>query len=97
VKRQLYPNWELCVADDASSDGHVRPILERYAAEDDRIKLVFREHHGHNLGRASNSALRFASGEFIAFLDLTTCLPNTRYSGCSTRLCPSTRCPTHLF
>jgi len=68
VKRQLYPNWELCVADDASSDGHVRPILERYAAEDDRIKLVFREHHGHISG-ASNSALKLASGEFVAFLD----------------------------
>ncbi|HMD80046.1 MAG TPA: glycosyltransferase, partial [Anaerolineales bacterium] len=68
VRKQLYPNWELCVADDASSDPHVRPILERYAAEDDRIKVVFRKDHGH-ISAASNSALKLASGEFIAFLD----------------------------
>ena len=68
VKKQLYPNWELCIADDASSDSHVRPLLERYAAEDGRIKLVFRNDHGH-ISAASNSALTLASGEFIAFLD----------------------------
>jgi glycosyltransferase involved in cell wall biosynthesis len=68
VRRQLYPNWDLCIADDASSDPHVRPILERYAAQDARIKLVFRKDHGH-ISAASNSALKLASGEFIAFLD----------------------------
>ena len=68
VQKQLYPNWELCIADDASSDPHVRPILERYAAEDDRIKVVFRKDNGH-ISAASNSALKLASGEFIAFLD----------------------------
>ena len=68
VKKQLYPNWELCIADDASSEAHVRPMLEQYAAEDDRIKLVFRKDHGH-ISAASNSALKIASGEFIAFLD----------------------------
>jgi glycosyltransferase involved in cell wall biosynthesis len=68
VKRQLYSNWELCIADDASSETHVRPILEQYAAEDDRIKLIFREDHGH-ISAATNSALTLASGEFIAFLD----------------------------
>jgi glycosyltransferase involved in cell wall biosynthesis len=68
VRQQLYTNWELCIADDASSDLHVRPILERYAAEDSRIKLVFRKDHGH-ISAASNSALKLASGEFIAFLD----------------------------
>jgi O-antigen biosynthesis protein len=68
VKKQLYPNWELCIADDASSEAHIRPILEQYAAEDDRIKLVFRKDHGH-ISAASNSALKIASGEFIAFID----------------------------
>ena len=33
-----------------------------------RIKLVFRKDHGH-ISAASNSALKIASGEFIAFLD----------------------------
>jgi glycosyltransferase involved in cell wall biosynthesis len=68
VQKQLYPHWELCIADDASSDTHVRSIVERYAAEDDRIKVVFRKDNGH-ISAASNSALKLASGELIAFLD----------------------------
>jgi O-antigen biosynthesis protein len=68
VQKQLYTNWELCIADDASSDPHVRPILKHYARQDDRIKLVFRKEHGH-ISAASNSALKLASGDFIAFLD----------------------------
>ena len=68
VRKQLYTNWELCIADDASSDPHVRPILKHYARQEDRIKLVFRKEHGH-ISAASNSALKLASGDFIAFLD----------------------------
>ncbi|MEL7006034.1 MAG: glycosyltransferase [Bacteroidota bacterium] len=32
VLAQIYPHWQLCLADDASTDGHVREILERYSA-----------------------------------------------------------------
>src|SRR5436190_18906654 len=28
VLQQIYPRWELCVADDASTENYVRPILE---------------------------------------------------------------------
>lgn len=66
VKRQLYPHWELCIADDASSDARVREILQEY--DDPRIKMVFRESNGH-ISAASNTAIAFATGEFIAFLD----------------------------
>jgi glycosyltransferase involved in cell wall biosynthesis len=68
VREQLYPHWELCIADDASTDPRVRPILERYAAVDTRIKVVFRKSNGH-ISIASNSALELASGEYIALLD----------------------------
>ena len=68
VRNQLYTNWELCIADDASTDPRVRQILERYTCIDDRIKVVFRESNGH-ISAASNSALKLASGDFIAFLD----------------------------
>lgn len=68
VRRQLYPHWELCIADDASTDKTIRPILERYAKEDSRIKVVFREHNGH-ISAASNSALELATGEWVALLD----------------------------
>ena len=68
VRKQLYPNWELCIADDASSKAYVRDILEKYQANDRRIKLVFRKDTGH-IAAASNSAIEMATGEFVALLD----------------------------
>lgn len=65
---QIYPNWELCIADDASTQPHVRQVLEEYASTEARIKLVFRRENGH-ISRASNSALEIATGEFISLLD----------------------------
>ncbi len=59
VLRQIYPYWELCIADDAPSDKNIRPILERYAQKDPRIRVVFREQNGH-ISAASNSALALA-------------------------------------
>ncbi len=68
VRRQIYPHWELCIAGDASTDQAVRSILERYAAEDARIKLASREQIG-DLAVAANSALECAIGEWVTFLD----------------------------
>lgn len=68
VRQQIYPHWELCIADDASTDRDIRPILERYAREDARIKVVFREQNGH-ISAASNSALELVTGEWVALLD----------------------------
>ena len=68
VRTQIYPNWELCIADDASTDKGVRLILERYAREDERIKVVLRENNGH-ISAASNSALEQVIGEWVALLD----------------------------
>lgn len=68
VQNQFYPNWELCMADDHSTDESVRPLLEKYAAQDSRIKNVFRSENGH-ISKATNSALEIATGEFVALLD----------------------------
>lgn len=68
VIAQVYPNWELCLADDASPAPHLRPLLEEYRQRDGRIKIVYREKNGH-ISAASNSALEIASGDFIALLD----------------------------
>ena len=46
VLAQLYPHWELCIADDASRASHIRPVLEAYACTDARIKLAFRDENG---------------------------------------------------
>ncbi|WP_265944534.1 glycosyltransferase family 2 protein [Dechloromonas sp. A34] len=68
VQSQLYPNWELCIADDASHAPHVRTFLEQAAQLDHRIRIVFRQENGH-ISAASNSALKIAHGDFIALLD----------------------------
>jgi GT2 family glycosyltransferase len=68
VLGQLYPHWELCVADDASTQPHVRAVLEEYRAADARVKVEFRGRNGH-ISAASNSALALATGDFVALLD----------------------------
>lgn len=68
VRDQIYPNWELCIADDKSPAPHVRKILSDYAANDPRIRVVFRETNGH-ISAASNSALEIVTGEFTALMD----------------------------
>lgn len=65
---QSYPNWELCVADDASSDGEVVKLIKDYMKKDKRIKLVVRPTNGH-ISEATNSAIEIARGEFIGLLD----------------------------
>jgi O-antigen biosynthesis protein len=68
VRSQVYPDWELCIADDASTDPAVRNLIKAHAAADQRIKTVFRTENGH-ISHASNSALALATGNFIALLD----------------------------
>ncbi|MFA5265572.1 MAG: glycosyltransferase, partial [Opitutaceae bacterium] len=68
VRDQVYENWELCIADDASPAPHVRPLLERFAAMDPRIRICFRSENGH-ISQASNSALELVRGDFVALLD----------------------------
>jgi GT2 family glycosyltransferase len=68
VLGQAYANWELCIADDASREPHVRRVLTEYAALDSRIRVQFRHERGH-ISRAFNSAIEAATGEYIGFLD----------------------------
>jgi GT2 family glycosyltransferase len=68
VIAQVYPDWELCIADDASTLPHVRGVLEEYAAADPRIRVRYRERNGH-ICAASNTALEMATGDFIVLLD----------------------------
>lgn len=68
VISQAYPNWQLCIADDASTMGEVVDLLRRYASAETRIRLHVRAENGH-ISAASNSALALADGEFIGLLD----------------------------
>lgn len=68
VRAQVYPHWELCIADDASTAPHVREMLADYARQDARIRTVFRDRNGH-ISAASNSALALVSGLWTVLLD----------------------------
>jgi len=74
VRAQIYPNWELCIADDASPSAEVRAILKRFAQEDPRIKVVFREKNGH-ISAASNSAIELVESPWMALMDHDDLLP----------------------
>lgn len=74
IRGQLYPHWELCIADDVSTDPAIRPLLERYAAQDKRIKVAFREKNGH-ISAASNTALERVTGAWVALFDHDDLLP----------------------
>ncbi len=74
LRSQLYPHWELCIADDVNAISEVRTLLEKYTKLDERIKLVFRERNN-NITAAANSAMTVARGEFIALLNDNDELP----------------------
>ena len=74
VREQAYPQWELCIADDASTNSAVAAVIRRHAAADPRIKVRFRDARG-NISAASNTALEMASGDFVALFDHDDLLP----------------------
>lgn len=68
VLYQSYPNWELCLADDCSSNKDIKPLLKRWAIQDKRIKVVFLDENK-GISGATNAAASLASGDYFGFLD----------------------------
>lgn len=67
VQNQTYPNWEMIIVDDCSTDATVT-IIEQFAQNDARIRLItLGENSG--AGIARNTAISKAKGRYIAFLD----------------------------
>ncbi len=66
VLAQDYPNFEVWVVDDGSTDG-TAAIVERFAREDDRVNLLRQQNAG--VAAARNLGIRSARGEFVAPLD----------------------------
>lgn len=67
VMASTYENWELIITDDQSSDDSLI-IAQKYAAEDDRIKVYLNEN---NLGDYPNrnKAASYAQGKYLKYLD----------------------------
>src|SRR6266542_2356254 len=68
VRAQVYPDWELCLVDDGSTQPHVAKVLAEYAARDSRIRRASMERNS-GIIAATSRALEMAQGEFVAFLD----------------------------
>lgn len=67
VQSQTYNSWEMIIVDDCSSD-NTCDIVEEKARHDNRIRLIRQTENG-GPARARNSALKAATGRYIAFLD----------------------------
>ena len=68
VVEQVYPHWQLCIANDKSTAPHIQEQLDSWASRDSRIKVVHRLENGH-ISEASNSALDLATQPWVAMLD----------------------------
>lgn len=68
VMLQTYPNFELCIADDASTNQETIQLLKEMEKKYDKVHVVYRKKNGH-ISKASNSALKIARGEFIGLMD----------------------------
>lgn len=68
VLGQFYPDWELCIADDASPDPEIRAILEEFRARDSRVRPIYRNENG-GIAASTNTALAEASGDWVALMD----------------------------
>ena len=67
VTGQSYANWQLCIADDASTDKDLKDYLVGLE-KSQKVSVNYRSVNGH-ISAASNSALNIAEGEFVTFLD----------------------------
>lgn len=68
VKQQTYKRWELCICDDASTMPYIKPLLQKYAKEDSRIRVAYRTNNG-GIVKASNDALKISQGAYVGLLD----------------------------
>ena len=66
VESQLYENWELCIVDDASSSEETINYLK--TIRHPRIRIRYLDNN-RNISGATNEAIRFAKGEYLAFMD----------------------------
>ena len=79
VQAQTYPNWELILADDGSTDDSLA-ICQQYATQDNRIRVLSLPHR--KQAAARNSAFQYAIGEYLMYVDaddyiLPDCLEKT--------------------
>jgi glycosyltransferase involved in cell wall biosynthesis len=69
VLAQTYDNWELIIADDASTDDGIHMVIKDYATKySDRIRSILGDRNS-GISVNTNRAIAQAKGEYIAFFD----------------------------
>ena len=66
MKQQTYTNWELCIADDCSTDKSVPEYLK--TVESNQILVAYQDKNG-GISEATNAAAKLATGDYILLMD----------------------------
>ena len=74
VLQQTHKNWELCIADDASTNADTISTLKSYAQKHANIKLNLLSENGH-ISKSSNAALSMVTSDYTLLLDHDDTLP----------------------
>ena len=91
VFAQTSSNWQLCIADDASTDPKVAQILDEVARRDARVLLTRRQKRG-GISAATNTAFGQSSSPFITCLDHDDLLAPTAIEVCARHLAAHPDC-----
>lgn len=70
VLNQEYPNWELIIVDDGSTD-NTKDVVLSYS--DERIRYYYKENEERSVAR--NFGIKLAKGDYLLFLDSDDFLP----------------------
>lgn len=76
IQAQTYRNLEILLVDDGSDDG-CPALCDRFAAEDERIRVIHKENGG--LSDARNAGTAAATGSYLAYVDGDDWIEPTMY------------------
>lgn len=75
VLGQTERDLEVICINDGSTDGS-KSLLEEYATKDPRVRIIDQDNHG--AGYSRNQGLKFAQGQYVAFMDPDDLYPDDR-------------------
>ena len=78
ICNQTYKNLEIILVDDGATDNSGK-ICDELATKDSRIKVIHKQNGG--LSSARNEGVKFATGEYIAFVDGDDWIDEDMYEG----------------
>lgn len=67
IANQIYANWELCIADDKSTDPQTTAYLKKLA-DNPKIHIAYLDENS-GISIASNTACLMATGDYLIFMD----------------------------